>query len=117
MLFRIDPSSAVPLFAQLAGSVRGALARGELSEGDRLPAAREVATALDINIHTVLRAYQELRDEGAVELRRGRGAVITAQAGTRIDIAPAVRDLVTAARKAGIGREALVSLIREEYPS
>lgn len=115
MLFRIDPSSAVPIFGQLAGAVRGALARGELAEGERLPSAREVATALDINIHTVLRAYQELRDEGVVELRRGRGAVITAQAGTRAEIAPAIRELVAAARAADIGRETLVSLIREEY--
>src|SRR5690554_955143 len=80
MLICVDPSSAEPLFAQLAAEVRGQLVSGALIAGERLPAARELAEALQINVHTVLRAYQLLRDEGLLELRRGRGAVITAQA-------------------------------------
>ena len=73
MLFRIDPTSAEPLFAQLAGQVRGAVLRGELTPGTRLPAARDLARSLEVNLHTVLHAYQDLRDEGLIELRRGRG--------------------------------------------
>lgn len=81
MLFRIDPSGTEPLFAQLAGQVRLAAARGDLAVGERLPAARDLAASLDLNVHTVLRAYQDLRDEGFVDLRRGRGAVVTERAG------------------------------------
>jgi DNA-binding transcriptional regulator YhcF (GntR family) len=64
----------------VAGSVRAALAGGVAAPGDRLPSARNVAAALGINLHTVLRGYQQLRDEGLVELRRGRTAVITGTA-------------------------------------
>ncbi|SDC64682.1 GntR family transcriptional regulator [Sanguibacter gelidistatuariae] len=80
MLFRIDPSAPEPLFAQLASQVRLAAARGELDAGERLPAARDLAESLDLNVHTVLRAYQDLRDEGLIDLRRGRGAVVTERA-------------------------------------
>ncbi len=78
MLFRVDPSSAIGLADQLAAQVRGALATGALTAGEQLPPARQVAAGLDINMHTVLRAYQALRDEGLIDLRRGRGAVIRA---------------------------------------
>lgn len=76
MIWEIDPRSSRPLYEQLADAVRHALATGRLSRGERLPSARELAASLDINMHTVLRAYQELRDAGLVELRRGRGAVV-----------------------------------------
>ncbi|MCL3859671.1 GntR family transcriptional regulator [Actinotalea sp. K2] len=80
MLFRIDPTAAEPLFEQLAVQVRSAVARGDLTAGTRLPAARDLAASLAVNLHTVLRAYQELRDEGLIELHRGRGAVISTRA-------------------------------------
>lgn len=76
MLWRVDPSSPVPLFEQLASSVRRAILDGDLQPGERLPSAKEVARSLEVNMHTVLRAYQILRDEGLVDLRRGRGAVV-----------------------------------------
>ena len=75
MLWRVNPSSPAPLFEQVAASVRRAIADGGLQPKERLPSAKEVAAALGINMHTVLRAYQLLRDEGLIELRKGRGAV------------------------------------------
>ena len=58
--------------------MRREMAAGRLLRGERLPSAKEAASLLDINLHTVLRAYQTLRDEGLIDLRRGRGAVVTA---------------------------------------
>lgn len=114
MLFRIDPASGAPLFEQLAASARTELARGGLRVGDRLPGARDVAAALDVNIHTVLKAYQVLRDEGLIDLRRGRGAVVVA--GTAApELHDAVRALVADARRHRIGASTLIALITEEY--
>lgn len=79
MRWQVDPSTAAPLYAQVASSVRAEMAAGRLTRGERLPSAKLVAGSLDINLHTVLRAYQQLRDEGLIELRRGRGAVVTAE--------------------------------------
>lgn len=115
MLFRIDPASGVALFDQLAASVRAELARGGLRAGERLPAARDVAAALDINIHTVLKAYQQLRDEGLIDLRRGRGAVVTESAGLSPELLADVRALVAEARRLEVGAGTLTALIREEY--
>ena len=113
MLLRIDPESETPLFAQIADSVRADAAAGRLRPGERLPAAREIATALGVNVHTVLHAYQDLRDEGLVELRRGRGAVITAQAGALEELHHDIEMLVARARAAGLSPETLAALVKE----
>jgi len=113
VLLRIDPESDAPLFAQIAASVRADAAAGRLVPGDRLPAARDIASALGVNVHTVLHAYQDLRDEGLVELRRGRGAVVTAQAGALQHLHHDIHDLVTRARAAGLSPDALAALVRE----
>src|SRR5690242_1643687 len=111
MLLRVDPGSGLPIFEQLAASVRSELARGTLRSGDRLPGAREVADALQVNIHTVLKAYQLLRDEGIVDLRRGRGAVVTESAGVPEALADEARRLVAHARAAGVAVPTLLTLI------
>lgn len=115
MLIRIDPASSVPMFEQLAASVRFDASRGTLRPGDRLPSARELAESLDINVHTVLRAYQLLRDEGLVDLRPGRGAVITVRAASFSDLGEAIPRLVSQARAVGVSVSALTAMIRQEY--
>jgi GntR family transcriptional regulator len=115
VILRIDPGSAVPLFEQLAASVRSEASRGALRSGERLPAARDVAESLDINVHTVLRAYQLLREEGLVDLRRGRGAVVTDRVTQYGELGDAIPRLVAAAKQLGLGAHTLTAMIRQEY--
>jgi GntR family transcriptional regulator len=114
MLFRVNPASSVPLGDQIAAQVRGAIADGSVRPGERLPAARALADSLGVNVHTVLRGYQQLRDEGLIELRRGRGAVVAegdAPPG-RARLAERVRELVAEARELGLSEDEVVSLVR-----
>lgn len=113
MLFRVDPASPVGLAEQIAGAVRGSLARGELEPGDRLPPAREVAAGLDVNVHTVLRGYAMLRDEGLIELRRRRGALIRSDVDpARLALQQQIRDLARAATRLGWSADDLVAAVR-----
>lgn len=96
--------------------MRAEMASGRLARGDRLPSAKEVAAILDVNLHTVLRAYQSLRDEGLIDLRRGRGAVVTARdPGGLARLRGLIGDVVAAAHHAGVSRAELVRLIESEF--
>lgn len=82
-MFRVNPSSGIPLYLQLMEQVKHAVETGALREGDRLPTIRKVAEDLVMNPNTVVRAYRELEHEGVLELRHGSGAFIKATAGGR----------------------------------
>jgi len=113
MLIRIDASSDVSIFEQVAASIRSDMAAGRVRPDDKLPSAREVAASLGVNLHTVLRAYQVLRDEGLVDMRRGRGAVVTQAAGDLTELMGDIMDLGARATALGMTADALASLVRD----
>jgi GntR family transcriptional regulator len=77
MLFRLNPSSGLPLYLQLMDQIRHAIETGALKAGDQLPTIRKVAEDLVMNPNTVVRAYRELQHEGVIELRHGSGAYVS----------------------------------------
>ena len=116
MLFRVDPTSTVPLGDQIAASVRRAVADGTVTSGERLPAARVLAESLGVNVHTVLRGYQQLREEGLIELRRGRGAVVTGGASPHhARMLQRIREVVDDARELGMTEDELLVLVRAAF--
>ena len=67
-----------PIYRQLRDRVVAMILEGVLNEGDPLPSVRSVAAEYRVNPLTVLKAYQELVDEGLVETRRGLGMFVRA---------------------------------------
>jgi len=67
---------AGPIFVQIAENVRRFLARGELTPGEKLPSARELAQRLSVNPNTVVHAYSELEGQGVIETKRGLGTFV-----------------------------------------
>jgi GntR family transcriptional regulator len=77
MLLPIDPLSPAPIAEQIAFGVKGAIARGELAAGDRLPSVRELAREATVNPNTVVRAYERLERDGIIVRRQGAGCFVT----------------------------------------
>jgi GntR family transcriptional regulator len=112
MLVEVDESSPVPLYVQIAASVRHAIAEGRITPGTRLPASRDLAEELDVNVHTVQRAYGELRDEGLLQLRQGRGAIVgSGEVRGRARLHGLVRALLDEARDQGVSVRELQELM------
>jgi GntR family transcriptional regulator len=65
-----------PIYRQLRDRVVAMVLEGVLKEGEAIPSVRQVATEYRLNPLTILKAYQQLVDEGLVEKRRGLGMFV-----------------------------------------
>jgi DNA-binding GntR family transcriptional regulator len=109
---KVDRSDPLDLHEQVAGEIRRAISDGEAKPGERLPPAKDLAAVLGVNTNTVLRALRELRDEGLLEFRRGRGVTVT---GTpeRGAVVERAKELLRFARTQGYKADELVAIIRQ----
>jgi GntR family transcriptional regulator len=107
---KVEFVEGTPLYQQVAAEIRRSIADGEARPGERMPLAKDLATVLGVNTNTVLRALRELRDEGLLEFRRGRGITV---AGTpeRGVVMARVKDLVAFARQQGYQPAEVIAMI------
>jgi GntR family transcriptional regulator len=107
---KLDRAEPVELHEQVAAEIRRAIADGEARPGERLPPARDLAAVLGVNRNTVLRSLRQLRHEGLLDFRRGRGVTVSGTPPQGAVHAHA-RELVDLARRHGYRRDELISLI------
>ena len=110
ILVKVDRQEQTDLHEQVAGEIRRAIADGEARPGERLPPAGDLAAVLGVNTNTVLRALRQLRDEGLLEFRRGRGITVTGTPQRGAVVAQA-KELVRFARQHGYRLHELVDII------
>lgn len=120
MFEQIDPRSATPLYAQIAGRLRVAVAAGDLRPGEPLPSVRQLASRLRVNPATVVQAYRDLETEGFVEMRQGAGTFVkevvperraTERSRQAIDL---VRQMIAEAGRLGLTTRELLQAIEQE---
>ena len=109
---KVDRDEPLELHEQVAGEIRRAIADGEAKPGERLPPAKDLAAVLGVNTNTVLRALRQLRDEGLLEFRRGRGITVTGtpQHGAVVE---QTRQLLHFARTQGYKPDELIQIIQQ----
>ena len=103
LAFHIDASDPRPVFRQIVDEVQRSVALGILRPGEALPAVRQLAAQLKINVNTVQHAYRELEREGTVYVKRGIGTFVAA----------ALREVKI--RQASVARQIAEKMLREAY--
>jgi GntR family transcriptional regulator len=114
MLLKLDLNDPQPLHEQVSGAIRRAIASGDVGPGDRLPPARDLAGTLGVNANTVLRSLRDLRDEGLLEFRRGRGVSVVRAPDPHQALSGRVRELLEEAGRYGLGPHDVIDLIQAE---
>ena len=82
MFINLNPDSDIPVFQQIHDEIVLAIARGQLSDGDKLDPVRRVAKDIGINPATVKKAYDLLVSDGLVETAGRSGSIVRPSART-----------------------------------
>ena len=108
MRLRVDVSSPIPIRRQLAEQLKHVIAGGGVPRNQALPSIREMAGFLGINPNTVSRVIEDLKRDGYVEARRGKGVFVTASPPTGAALGlreRMLRDVVIRAAAVGMTAE------------
>ena len=110
VLGAVDRSGGADLHEQVAAEIRRAIAEGEANPGERVPQAKDLAAVLGVHTNTVLRALRMLREEGLLEVGRGR-AITVAATPERGVVVTKMKELIDLARRNGYRRDELLAMM------
>lgn len=77
MILKIDFDSEMPIYMQIKNQIIEGIAKGEIEKDEELPSVRALAEDIGINMHTVNKAYNILKDEGYIKIDRRKGAIVS----------------------------------------
>ena len=115
MVLNLDFNSDKSIYVQIKEEITKAIASGELKINESLPSVRSMAENIGVNLHTVNKSYNELKEEGFVNIDRRKGAIV-AQLPMKIDNTTRQKNkldlelLVAKSYLSGISKEEFLSL-------
>src|SRR5690625_3116352 len=121
MLIQLDFESEIPIYDQLKNEIIIGIAKKQLLPGERLPSVRSLASDIGINLHTVNKAYQQLRQEGYLLIHRQRGVVVNPDGIPKADkifknqLTETLRPQIADALCRGIDKKQFLNLINHIY--
>ena len=62
-----------PIYRQIVDYACALILKGQWLPGEKIPSVRELAVGMGVNSHTVLKAFDELQQQGLITPRRGMG--------------------------------------------
>jgi DNA-binding transcriptional MocR family regulator len=71
-----DPTTAVPMYRQIANHLAGQIKSRALAPGTKLPPERQLAELYRVSRTTAINAYRRLEEEGLVRTRVGSGTYV-----------------------------------------
>lgn len=117
----LDKNLPVPVGVQLRGLLAYIISHDDLAYGTRLPSVRQLADDLGLAPMTVNQVYQELRDAGLIEIRRGAGAFVArdpervlSHVSAGVSLRQRVDALIDEATALGIGSAQLMTIVNAQ---
>jgi len=76
MILDLDFNSDIPIYSQIREQIIKSIAKGDLKINESLPSVRNMAEEIGVNLHTVNKSYNLLKDEGYINIDRRKGAIV-----------------------------------------
>lgn len=118
-LYRVDETSAVPLWIQIRRRLVYLIASGKYAEGERIPSVRELSVCLEVNYNTINKVYQDLERDGFIFTKRGKGSYVSPQSSYSLssvddEVEVLASELVAMALGKGMSSEDILELVQEK---
>lgn len=84
LLLKLDFQSEMPIYLQLKNQIVEGIATGKLKKGEALPSVRQLSADLGINLHTVNKTYNFLKQDGFIIVHRQKGVVVNPDTGPAV---------------------------------
>ena len=117
MILNFDFHSDVPIFMQIRNQIVIGIAEGKLKPGEQLPTIRALADESGINMMTVSKAYQILKQEGYITADRRSGARVALKDDKAVNekTMQQLRLAISELRLSGMKEEEILSLVSGIY--
>ena len=119
MLLQLDFASDIPIYRQIRDQLVLGIADGRLRTGEKLPAIRALANETGVNVMTINKAYQLLKQEGYITTDR-RGGTVVASGQETVSLEKTFAELrlpAACAKLAGMPRNDWLELCETVYDS
>ena len=112
----LSASDSTPMYQQIVDQVTAKVVAGDWPPGASLPSIRDLASANQVSVITVKRAYQELERAGVILTRQGKGSFVAEsleapRAAMHADLEGLLHQLLAAATRLGLTRRELKRLL------
>ena len=114
---QLDFTSDVPIYRQIHDHIVMDIAGGDLKAGERLPTIRALANEAGVNVMTINKAYQLLKQEGHITTDRRGGTMVAGKAAS-IPCEKTLAELrmpVASAILSGMTRDEWIDLCKQAY--
>ncbi len=120
MLISVDFNSETPIYEQLKEQIVIGIASGALKPGEKLPSIRQMAEDLGVNLHTINKAYNQLKADGLLANDRRKGAVVPslpqkATARQKEELQGKIKPLIAKAICYGLSKEEIQNMCNSLY--
>lgn len=121
MIIELDMESDLPIYTQLTNQIIEGIASGKLQPGEALPSVRSMAQDIGINLHTVNKAYNLLKQDHYIHVHRQKGVVVNPDGMPQVDGDFAARQLkqlrpiIAEAILRGMTRDELKVIVNDIY--
>ena len=85
MILNLDFNSDIPIYTQITEQIIKSIANGNLKINESLPSVRNMAEEIGVNLHTVNKSYNLLKEKGYINIDRRKGAIVNSLPLTKKD--------------------------------
>lgn len=121
MILQIDMSSEKPIYEQIKDAVIKAILTGQIVAGESLPSSRTLAGNLSVNMHTVGKAYNLLKQGGFVTVLRNKGVIVNEQTCYKsneaymLSLKESLESIINEARCRGLDEPQMIEVVKAFY--